>query len=354
MTDTDKTNKQLMEEIERERTGRKKAEERAEHLTLVLRAVRNVNQFITKEKGREKVLKGACDNITRTRGYYSAWISLLDESGKPVAHAESGLGKDFLPLLDRLKGGRLTACGQQALKQPEAVVTEDPVSTCTDCPLLSNYAGRSAATARLEYEGKVYGFLTVSLPSEMATDVAELGLFHEMATDIAFALYNIELEEQRKQKEHNLAERMKELGCLYGIAKIVEMPGITLAELYQEVVKILPASWQYSEITCAKISIGDKEFKTENYRESDWKQLSDIKVHGKKAGIVAVCYLEEKPELDEGPFMKQERLLIDAVAERLGRITERKQAEEILRQSEEKLHLMFESVTEGITITNLD
>lgn len=36
--------------------------------------------------------------------------------------------------------------------------------------------------------------------------------------------------------------------------------------------------------------------------------------------MVEVNYLKEKPESDEGPFMKEERLLIDAVAGRLGRI----------------------------------
>ena len=182
-------------------TDRLKAEERAEHLILVLRAIRNVNQLITKEKDRDKLLKGACDNLVETRGYSSAWIALLDESGKLVAHTESELGKSFLPMVEYLKRGQLPACGQRALKQSKAVVIEDPVSTCADCPLSSNYAGRSAAIVRLEYEGKVYGLLSVSAPRELATDVEELGLFYEVATDIAFALYNIELEEQRKQAE---------------------------------------------------------------------------------------------------------------------------------------------------------
>jgi len=187
-------------------TKRKQVEERIAHLTLVLRAIRSVNQFIIREKDREKLLKGSCDNLVETRGYFNAWITLLDESGKLVAHAECGLGKSFLPIVERLKRGQLLTCGQRALKQPEAVVTEDPVSTCTDCPLSSNYAGRSAAIVRLEYGGKVYGLLSVAVPRELATDVEELGLFHEVATDIAFALHNMELEEERKRAEDALRE----------------------------------------------------------------------------------------------------------------------------------------------------
>ena len=196
-------------------TEHKQAEEKIKHLTLVLRAIRNVNQLITKEKDRDRLLKGACDNLTETRGYYNVWIALLDESGKLAAHAESGLGKSFLPVVERLKCGQMTTCGQRALKQTEAVVTEDPASTCTDCPLSSSYADRSAATARLEYEGKVYGFLSVSTSREMATDVEGLGLFHEVAEDIAFALYNMELEEKRKRTEEALRESEEQYRQLF-------------------------------------------------------------------------------------------------------------------------------------------
>jgi len=127
--------------------------------------------------------------------------------------------------------------------------------------------------------------------------------------------------EGQKQIEHDSQERIKELQCLYGIVAVAERPEISLDELYQEVVNLLPASWQYPEITCARIIIDNKKFKTKNYRDTKWKQSSDIKVHGAKAGTVEVSYLEARPELDEGPFLKEERQLIDAVANCLARIT---------------------------------
>jgi len=83
-------------------TERKQAEERVKHLNLVLRAIRNVNQLIVKEKNRERLLKGACNNLVETRGYYSAWIALLNESGKLETYAEAGIGKAILPMVENL------------------------------------------------------------------------------------------------------------------------------------------------------------------------------------------------------------------------------------------------------------
>jgi PAS domain S-box-containing protein len=183
----------------RDITERKRAEEKIEHLNLVLRAIRNVNQLITRERDRGRLLQGACETLIETRGYHSAWIALLDESGGLVTTAEAGLGEDFLPLVERLTRGELTDCGRRALKQSGGVVTEDPSSTCADCPLSSMYDGRGAVTIRLEYGGKVYGLLSVSIPRDLAADEEEQALFEEVAGDIGFALHKIELEEERKR-----------------------------------------------------------------------------------------------------------------------------------------------------------
>lgn len=131
--------------------------------------------------------------------------------------------------------------------------------------------------------------------------------------------------------EHDINERVKELTCLYTIAELVERPGITLDEIYQETTSLLRQSWRYSEVTCARITVDGQEYSTANYSETEWTQSADIKVHGTKVGTVEVRYLEERPASDEGPFSKEERLLIDAVAERLGRITERIRSENRLK-----------------------
>lgn len=114
-------------------------------------------------------------------------------------------------MLERLKNGELPICGQKAIRQPEAVVTEAPYSNCTECPLPHTHNGTGVVTVRLEHGGKVYGILCCSVPNAVTCDKDELALFEEVAGDIAFALHSLELEEQRKQLEKNLVEEKKRL-----------------------------------------------------------------------------------------------------------------------------------------------
>jgi two-component system cell cycle sensor histidine kinase/response regulator CckA len=188
-----------------------KAQEKTAHLNRILHAIRSVNQLITREKDRDMLLRGMCNNLIETRGYYNAWIALLDENGELATTAEAGLGKDFLSMIDFLRHGELTKCGQRALNQSKVVVTEDPFAACAGCPLAGNYAGRGAMTMRLEYGEKVYGLLSASIPRDLITYEEEQVLFKDVSKDIAFSLHNTELEEERKQAEEALAAEKERL-----------------------------------------------------------------------------------------------------------------------------------------------
>jgi len=601
-------------------TERKRAEARTEHLNRVLRAIRNVNQLIVKEKDSKRLIKGACDELVETRGYLNAWVALFDESGSLVTTAEAGLGKNFKPMVEMLKRGELPSCEQSALKQSGVMIIEDPLTTCTDCPLSQVYGGRSGMTTRLEHEGKVYGVITVSIPVGLVVDEEEQTLFLEVTTDIAFALHSIKLEEGRnrteeslreseekyrllaenvsdviftmdmnmqftyispsvtrqrgysveeamaqgmeksltpasyevavktilegiseeqkedkdldrkwsvememyckdgstiwdemetgfihdaegkavgiigvarditerkradqelkdsderykaifdrslycvyvsdfegnfldandaaldllgytreeihtlnfasllaeeylpealqifddvkrvgsvgksaivklrmkdgdyvlvetettllyregkpyaiqgiakditerkrmegalQQREHEANERVKELNCLYGIMDLAAIEGTSLQQILQGTANLISPSLQYPEVACARITSAEQEFKTENFGETKWRLSSDIIAHGQQYGTVEIYYLEERLDSDEGPFLKEERNLINAIAQNLGRITERKRAEGALKDSEEKLRTAFETMSDGIAVTDV-
>lgn len=145
------------------------------------------------------------------------------------------------------------------------------------------------------------------------------------------------MEQALKIQTHDLEERIKEINCLYGISKIVERTELPLEAVFQQVIDLIPASWQYSDITCAQLLINGQSYRTANYKNTFWHQRADIVAYGQTLGVITVCYLEKRPEREEGPFLKEERSLLNAVAERIGRTCEHKQAEQALGQSEQKL-----------------
>ena len=140
------------------------------------------------------------------------------------------------------------------------------------------------------------------------------------------------VEKELEQVSHSLGERIKELNCLYSISKLRERTDFSLEDILQAIVDLIPPAWQYPEITCARIIFDGYEFTTTNYKSSKWKLTRDIKVYSERVGTLEVCYLEEKSELDEGPFLREERNLIDAVAERIAKFIEREWAEDEIRK----------------------
>jgi signal transduction histidine kinase len=143
-----------------------------------------------------------------------------------------------------------------------------------------------------------------------------------------------------RELTHDLSERVKELNCLYGISRLVDNANLSLNDILQGVVNLIPPAWQYPEVTCARIHLKNSVLTTLNFRATDWVQTQDITINGKTSGWLEVFYLEKRPDSDEGPFLKEERNLLNVIAERLGHIVEHKSAEEnahILYQREKQL-----------------
>jgi len=313
----------------REITEEKKAEERIKRLNNILRTIRNISQLITKEKDKTKLIQSVCKNFTKERSYHNAWIALTGEQGEIKETAEYGIGKDFQALIERINKGMLTACWKKSVSSSDIVIKKDPKKDCSDCLLAHNYNDRCAMTVRLEHDKKVYGILSVSIPSEYIEDKEEL----EKSVDV-------------------LNERVKELNCLYSMTKLLNKPNSKLEDILDEIVKIILPSLQYPDIACCRIIINSREYKTDNFKKTEWIQSTDIVVDGKKSGTIEVCYLKRKPDICENLFLKEEGYLIDSISKLITSFIEQKKVEEILKTSEEKYRLIVENQTDIVIKTD--
>lgn len=192
-------------------TKRKQAEKRIRHLNNVLSALSDVNQLITREKNPLKLIEKVCKILVEKRGFHSAWIALTDRTGNIMTSVNSGYGEDYLHFFEEMKRDELPACIRKANKSAEKITIIDPVEDFKDCQLMSIFKDREAMTAKLEHEGRLFGFITLSLPISREIDTEEQLLFKEVVEDISFALYGIEQEEKRKSAEEALRNSERDL-----------------------------------------------------------------------------------------------------------------------------------------------
>jgi pyruvate, water dikinase len=117
---------------------------------------------------------------------------------------------------------------------------------------------------------------------------------------------------------YDLKERAKELNCLYEVQELLGIPDITIDEICQGIVRALPPGWQFPDVCEAQMVYNEKICQTSGFRETAWLQSADIIVQDQYLGKISVCYTEERPPSDEGPFLKEERKLINTIADQFG------------------------------------
>ena len=147
---------------------------------------------------------------------------------------------------------------------------------------------------------------------------------------------------------HRLRERIKELKCLYDISSFRDATDFSLDAVLQAVIDFIPPAIQHPEITCARLLFGGYEIKTKNFRDTKWKISREIAVTYKWIGTLEVCYLEEKPEFEEGPFLKEAKNLINAVAENIAKIIEREEAEDEIRKHQDHIEALIKKTATKI------
>ncbi len=131
---------------------------------------------------------------------------------------------------------------------------------------------------------------------------------------------------------YELRERAKELACLYEVQELLSTPDITIDEICEGIIKSIPPGWQYPNVCQAEINLAGKTYRSPGLRKTPWKQNADIIIQDEQVGWISVYYSEEKPAADEGPFLKEERKLVNTIADQLGFYILHQQLREVFQE----------------------
>ncbi len=153
-----------------------------------------------------------------------------------------------------------------------------------------------------------------------------------------------EAEEHAKALALQLQKRLQESRCMYRVAQLAEAKDAPLSLLLQRAVNFLPEGWQYPEVAAARIRHQGQVYVSAKFSEGRYTQAALIQVDGVEMGSVEVFYTAERPQQDEGPFLREERALIEAVADQLGQII-------VLRLSQQTL-ARLNSVLRTLSLSN--
>lgn len=209
---------------------------------------------------------------------------------------------------------------QTGLTQKGSLVIND-VETCPDLASMKDGKYRSLAAIPSKRNGDNVGVLILKSCRRNFFLTNEIEMYERFVGTLAFAVMNHQVQAAQK-------EQVKELTCFYELAKLSVHTELSCDEILMRIVELLPPAWQYPEITSARIVLNDRSYALPDFDETPCRQRADIIMRGKSRGFIEVVYLEEKPVLDEGPFLKSERALINTMAMQVAQFIDRKQAED--------------------------
>ncbi|HKK68808.1 MAG TPA: GAF domain-containing protein, partial [Bacteroidales bacterium] len=171
--------------MERIKTDFSTQQNREAHLKNVLLAIRDVNKLIARETDPEQLIHKICNSLIKTRGYFNAWIALTDGKGEVAeTSAAAGFNCGFGIMESALHRGEFPLCMRHSLDMNKVEVNRNPPADCPDCPLSSEYEGRSGLACRLSHKDRVFGIISVSVPEKFVHDNEEQDLFAELAADL--------------------------------------------------------------------------------------------------------------------------------------------------------------------------
>lgn len=152
--------------------------------------------------------------------------------------------------------------------------------------------------------------------------------------------------DEQKRLRHLFGERVKELTALHQAVRLLQDSTKPIEEVLHQIIVLLPPAWQYPEITAAQITFDGTTITTPGFVASPWRQSASWATMDGAQGTIDIVYREARPPETEGPFLAEERDLINSLADSLSSYLNRRRAELALREAHERLQALSQQLME--------
>jgi PAS domain S-box-containing protein len=310
-----------------------------------LAAISELHSTTPSDRNVSVVLEAILDQAFSALGAQIAYVRLvsLDRTGLTLA-AERNLPKDSALRQTEVALGAESPEARAVREKTVLVIDmDDAASTRASRELLERTGYPCMVYVPLETAGELVGVLCYAQKHAHHFSVSETEALRAMASAFAAGL------QSSLRLRHLLSERVKELKTLRGATRTLRGTADNDRDPLRTVVESLPAGWQYPEISAGRIRVGDIEVTTEGFAETEWMQSAHFTTRSGTHGRIDVVYLAPRPPESEGPFLAEERELIDSLAELLCAYFERRGAENGYRTSVERLRVALKNAPVSVS-----
>lgn len=152
------------------------------------------------------------------------------------------------------------------------------------------------------------------------------------------------------RRKQELYERVKELQCLHAVAKQLDDTQLPIPDMLAFVAETILHGFQRPGNIVARMAVRNRVYTSGDFRKTPWVLAAPILVEGQGAGALEVCSLDGPLPDGSGLFLDEELSLVESIAAQVGDFISRREAEERLRQSEERYRALFECSRDAIMV----
>ena len=338
--------------VQRDITKQKRQEQQVEKYMRELALLNRLNDIILETNSEKILLEKVCECLVMYGNYKLSWIGILPSNANVDQHVISIASYGEISYLNeinidlndpQLRMSKIV----EAIKNKKTFVTNGLSNTDDYRPWFEKIKKHGIFSSLLipfdVSDNNEFEALHIYSSNQNAFDKEEIIILERFANNLSLAIKNIRMRALKEEANKKLSERVKELDTLFLVNKILIKEDISLENTIQQIVDCLPQGWQYQDICKCRLKFDEYDISTEGYYQTPWSQKIDFSTEDFKEGFIEIIYTEEKPIANEGPFLKEERKLINTVAEKFILRYNKKSVNKALATSKANLLTIFEN-----------